>query len=101
LDIFQAAMRRAIQATATGIEPASAINAHETGVTTISFTYLNGVVSNVVVVSSSGFPLLDQAALEAVRVAHYPAPPPDFAGSPHTMTIPIICSATAPTVDGD
>jgi protein TonB len=101
LDIFRAEMRNAIQATATGIEPNAAIMAHETGVTTISFTYLNGVVSNIVVVSSSGFPLLDNAAVEAVRIAHYPAPPPDFAGSPHTVTIPITCSATAADVDSD
>jgi len=46
----------------------------------VAFTYRDGVVSDVRLVTSSGVGLLDRAALATVRDAVYPKPPPDLAG---------------------
>jgi protein TonB len=101
VDLFKAAMRRAVQAAAVGLEPASAMMAHESGVVTLEFIYLNGVVSNVVVVASSGFPLLDDAAVQGARNAAYPPAPPDFAGQTEHVQVDVVFRSAAVSVDSD
>jgi protein TonB len=99
LDLFQAEMRRAVQAAA--VNPASAQLAHEAGVARVSFVYQDGVASNIAIAASSGFPLLDQAALQAVRDARFPPQPPDFAGRADEVQVDVIFHAAAEDVDGD
>ncbi len=71
-------MRQAVQRAAA--YPMAARAAHENGRAQVAFMLHGGVVSGVSLVHSSGFPLLDQAALAAVRNARYPQPPPPLAG---------------------
>lgn len=99
LDLFQAKMRRAVQEAA--ITPAAAEMAHETGIVRVQFTYLNGLASNIRVVGSSGFAMLDDAAQQAVRNANYPPQPPDMAGHPNDVLVDVIFRAAAADVDGD
>ncbi len=60
--------------------PYAAKMAHIQGKTQVSFTYLDRQASNPKVVTSSGYDMLDHAAIEAVESASYPPPPPDLAG---------------------
>ena len=99
--MFQAAIKRAVQAVVGQVYPAAAKMANESGTPEITFTYLNGVVTNVSLTRSSGYPLLDQAALEAARIAQYPAPPAGFAGRTYNFSVVVIFQVIAPTVDGD
>jgi protein TonB len=99
LDLFQAAMRRAVQAAA--VNPAAAQMAHEAGVVRVEFTYLNGVASNIDVIGSSGFALLDDAARNAVRNAAYPPQPPDMAGRADDIVVDVIFRPAPADVDGD
>lgn len=55
--------------------PLAARMAHMHGRTQIGFNYLDGAVSNVSVLKSSGYHALDDAAIQAVMTAHYPPPP--------------------------
>ncbi len=99
LDLFQAEMRRAVQAAA--VNPASAELAHEAGVVRVRFVYEDGVASGITVIGSSGYPLLDQAAMQAVRNAQFPPQPPDFAGRADEVQVDVIFRAAAEDVDGD
>ncbi len=45
----------------------------------VAFDYRDGVASDVAVVIPCGLSLLDQAALETVRAAHFAAPPASLA----------------------
>ncbi len=101
VDAFRAAMKRAVQAVVNQVYPAAAQMAHETGVLYITFTYLNGVVTDISLAQSSGFPLLDQAGLQAARIAQYPPPPPGFAGRTYSVTVSVIFQLAAPSVDSD
>jgi protein TonB len=95
-------MRAAVQAVADQSYPQAAQMAHETGQPAVTFTYLDGSVTNIALAQSSGFPLLDQAALEAARLAHYPPPPAGFSGRTYQITVSVIFQMTAaPDVDGD
>ncbi len=51
-----------------------------TGRARVAFAYRDGVVDGIGVAQSAGTPLLDAAALAAVRAAHYPRPPDAIAG---------------------
>jgi TonB family protein len=53
------------------------------GEATVSFDYVDGVVSNIHVDRSSGFPELDAAAVQAVQDAALPAKPAELAGLNH------------------
>jgi len=102
LDRFRAAMQRAVSAAAKQMYPAAAEMAHETGQPEVSFTYLNGVISNVSLAQSCGFPLLDAAALQVVRNTTYPPPPADFVN--HVFTTEVIVQFQpdeTEDVDGD
>ena len=50
---------------------------HQYSQARVAFDYRDGTISNVRLVQSSNFPMLDPAALAAVRDAHYPPPPPE------------------------
>ncbi len=101
MDQFRAAMRDAVQGVANEVYPQAAQMAHETGAPEVSFTYCNGVVTNIALAHSSGFPLLDAAAMQAARIAHYPPPPSGFTGRTYTVTVGVIFRMAAPSVDGD
>ncbi len=94
-------MRRAVQEAATNITPEAAEMAHEVGVVRISFSYADGAVSNITIIASSGFPLLDKAAIEAAQIAHYPPQPPDFAGRTDNIVVDVIFREQATDVDSD
>lgn len=96
---FAAAMHRALQAAL--IFPDSAQMARESGTVRLHFVYLDGQVSSITVISSCGYPELDEAAVETARVAHYPPPPSDFAGHPEGMNVDVVFPAAAPSVDSD
>jgi protein TonB len=99
LDLFRAAMRAAVRRAA--VTPEAAQMAHEAGVTRVGFTFLDGTVSNVLVVASSGFPLLDDAAMQAVREARYPPVPPDIRGQAESVQVDVIFRQVATDVDSD
>lgn len=101
VDAFEASVKRALQADANEVYPAAAQMAHETGNPELTFTYLNGVVTNITLTQSCGFPLLDDAALEDARIAHYPPPPAGFAGRRYQFTVSVTFMLAAPDVDGD
>jgi protein TonB len=87
VDAFAAAIKRALQAHANEVYPQSAQLAHQTGAPELTFTYLNGQVSNIALARSSGFPLLDEAALQDARISSYPPPPKGFEGRTYTITV--------------
>jgi protein TonB len=101
VDAFAAAMKRALQAHADEVYPQAAQLAHETGAPELTFTYLNGQVSNIAISRSSGFPMLDQAALECARIASYPAPPKGFEGRTYTITVSVIFRGAGEDYSGD
>jgi protein TonB len=78
LALFEGEVRQAVQHAAT--YPMAARVAREAGRAQVSFSLRGGQPGDVVLVQSSGFPMLDQAALAAVRAATYPAPPPTRVG---------------------
>jgi len=98
VDMFRLAMRAAVQAVADQVYPSAA---HEAGAPVVSFVYDNGIVSNIALVTSCGFPLLDAAAMQAVRIAHYPPAPDEFHGQAETVTVAVIFRPAAASVDGD
>jgi len=82
-------------------DPAAAEMAHEAGIVRVEFTYLDGVASNIEVIASSGFPLLDDAARQAVRNAMFPPQPADMAGRADDIVVDVIFRPAAADVDGD
>ena len=78
---FEASMKAAIDA--AKVYPKEAILAGETGTVTVSFDYVNGVVSNVKIDKGSGARSLDKSAMNAVNKALMPPKPADLAGVNH------------------
>jgi protein TonB len=101
VDAFSAAIKRALQAHANEVYPQAAQMADETGAPQLTFTYLNGVVTGISLTRSSGFPLLDAAALEDARIASYPPPPNGFEGRTYHITVTVTFQMAAPDVDAD
>jgi protein TonB len=99
LSKFTAGLRAAVQSVAR--EPSSAMIANETGQPLVTFTYEDGHVTNVTLARSCGFPLLDQAALDAARNAPYPPPPPGFAGRTYNVTVVVVFQGGQTDVSGD
>ena len=97
--MFEAELHRAVQEAL--IFPTAAQLDHEYGTVSVRFTYLDGVVSDISVVHSCGYPVLDAAAVETARSAHYPLPPPSFAGRTETLDIDVVFPLAAPSVDSD
>lgn len=75
---FDSKVRAAIEAAVAFPFAAQAL--HQYGQARVEFDYLDGRANGIRLVQSSGFPLLDPAALAAVRAAHYPPPPPEAQG---------------------
>jgi protein TonB len=98
VDLFRDAVRRAVQEVANSVYPQGA---QESGTVEITISYLNGHALSVTLARSSGFPMLDAAALQAGRIAPYPAPPPAFANHIFPWTVTVIFQAPAPSVDSD
>ncbi|MGA9853904.1 MAG: TonB family protein [Gammaproteobacteria bacterium] len=87
---FYAQLKAAIDA--AKVYPRQAILAGATGTTIVSFDYHDGTVSHVRVDRSSGDRSLDRAAMDAVNNAHYPPPPPQFAGQTIHPVITVVFS---------
>jgi protein TonB len=67
--------------------PYAAKMAHIAGRTQVSFQYDDGRASAIKIMHSSGYGLLDSAALQAVSDATYPAPPKSLAGKTQTFEV--------------
>ncbi len=76
--VFEDQVRAAVQAAVQ--YPYAAKMAHIGGQARVSFSYRDGRVWAVKVVTSSGYDVLDRAALQAVSAASYPPPPANLAG---------------------
>ncbi len=101
VDAFSAAIKRALQAHANQVYPQAAQMSHETGEPQLTFTYYNGAVTGITLTRSSGFPLLDAAALEDARIAAYPPPPAGFQGRTYHITVTVTFQMAAPEIDAD
>lgn len=73
---FEARVRAAVQTAVESHYPPAARMLHQQGQTEVSFDYQDADVSAARVEQSSGFALLDGAAVATVRDARYPAAPP-------------------------
>jgi protein TonB len=78
LGAFEARLDAAVRAAAA--MPEAARRQHRTGGARVGFRYRDGAVDDVRIIESSQSRLLDDAAMKAVRVAHYPAPPAGIRG---------------------
>jgi len=58
--------------------PYAAKMAHITGNTRVGFLYMDGLISNPRIIKSSGYDVLDRAALKAVSEAKYPPTPAEL-----------------------
>lgn len=70
---FESAVKNAVQAALA--YPGSARMLRQQGRAGVSFDYLDGTASNVTLVQTSGFPILDKAAVATVESAQYPEAP--------------------------
>jgi protein TonB len=77
-DKFKAAVRDAVYAAHRIPDLARTMNMY--GDSEVHFTLRDGVVSDIELVGSSGHHPLDEAALAAVRAAHYPPAPAELQG---------------------
>jgi protein TonB len=90
-DLFQAEARAAVQAALR--YPNAARIRKLTGQSRVGFDYRDGQVSNARIVTSSGYDILDDAAINALNSASLPAPPQDLAGHLLKLTIAVNFSA--------
>ncbi len=67
--------------------PPAAQHLRMQGRSQISFSYRDGVVTNVALTRSSNADMLDRAALNAVRRAAYPAAPPALTHHPLQLAV--------------
>jgi periplasmic protein TonB len=96
VDLFRDALHRAVQLVANQVYPGQGA-----GVVEITISYLNGHVTSVALARSSGFPVLDAAAVRAGQIANYPPPPAAFVNLPLNCTIAVIFQPPPPSTDGD
>jgi protein TonB len=78
LALFQGRVRQAVQRAV--VYPMATREMRELGRAEVSFTLRDGQREEVGLAQSSGSPLLDRAAIAAVRGASYPAAPPSAQG---------------------
>ena len=71
--------------------PAAAAALGFKGRTRVEFSLRDGVVSGIRVVQTSGLGLADRAAMRAVQVAAFPAPPPALQGKDGVYQIWVAC----------
>jgi len=88
---FEAMLRRSVQAAL--IFPRGAQAAHEQGVARVRFSYRDGRVEGATLVQGTGYPILDAAALQTVRNAHYPPTPHAFAGRLLMVEVAVVFQA--------
>ncbi|HSN17827.1 MAG TPA: TonB family protein [Gammaproteobacteria bacterium] len=81
MDRFAASMLQAINR--QKLYPKAEMLQGHAGEAVVSFDYVDGVVSNLRVDKSTGFGVLDQAAIEAVKKAVLPAKPAELSGLTH------------------
>ena len=77
---FEGRLLQAVQAEARRSYPAAARLMGSTGQAAVAFEYRDGSVRVTGLAQSSGFPMLDRAAMAAVQNASYPPPPAELAG---------------------
>jgi len=97
-DLFREALRRAVQLVANQVYPPSG---QASGEVEIAIIYLNGHATSVTLARSSGFPVLDAAAVRAGQIANYPPPPEAFANRVYSCTLIVTFQPAPPTTDGD
>lgn len=94
---FEDQVRGAVQAAMR--YPYAARMAHISGRTQVSFEYRDGRVSNIKIAVSSGYGMLDSAALQAVSAAAYPPPPKIMADKSLPFKVWVRFFLTGPTAD--
>lgn len=83
--VFAASVKAAVQ---NAVQyPYAARAAHISGRARVSFSYRDGQVSDVGIAVSSGYDMLDRAALRTVETAFYPLPPADLKGKTLTFSV--------------
>jgi protein TonB len=87
LDLFQAQARAAVQAALR--YPNAARIRKLVGQCRLGFDYRDGQASGAHIVASSGYDILDDAAVAALTNATLPSPPPDLAGHLLKLTIAV------------
>jgi protein TonB len=90
MDAYSARVNAAIQAAV--VCPLAAQNMNMSGRTRVQFKLQDAVASEQIVVTGSGKPMLDTAALAAVRGAKYPNPPSELAGQLKLMLVTVVLS---------
>jgi len=83
--IYRGQVNAAIQAATSCSSAAKDMNLK--GKTRVQFNLLDSIPSNAVVVNTSGIPMLDTSALNAVKNAKYPKPPTELAGQTKPMSV--------------
>jgi outer membrane biosynthesis protein TonB len=83
--IYRGQVNAAIQAATSCSSAAKDMNLK--GKTRVQFNLLDSIATNAVVANTSGIPMLDISALNAVKNARYPKPPSDFAGQTKPMSV--------------
>jgi outer membrane biosynthesis protein TonB len=83
--VYRGQVNAAIQAATTCSSAAKDMNLK--GKTRVQFNLLDSIQSSAKVVTSSGIPMLDNMALNAVQNARYPKPPAEFIGQMKPMLV--------------
>ncbi len=89
---YQDKVRAAVQAAV--YYPPAAVAMHFSGRVQVGFNLRDGVASATHIITSSNIGIIDRAALQAVQVAQYPAPPDDLRGKNQTYEIWIALTLT-------
>jgi outer membrane biosynthesis protein TonB len=83
--LYRGQVNAAIQAATACSSAAKDMNLK--GKTRVQFNLLDTIPSNPVVAITSGIPMLDNSALNAVKNARYPKPPTEFVGQTKPMSV--------------
>ncbi len=94
---FEDQVRSAVQSAMR--YPYAAKLAHISGRAQVSFDYTDGRVSAVKIAVSSGYGMLDSAALQAVSAAAYPPPPKNLAGKSMPFEVWVRFYLTGPSAN--
>ena len=88
MDAYSSRVNAAIQAAV--VCPLAAQNMGMSGRTRVQFKLQDSVASESMVVTGSGKPMLDTAALTAVQRANYPIPPSEYVGQLKAMIVTVV-----------
>jgi protein TonB len=88
MDAYSARVNAAIQAAV--VCPLAAQNMNMSGRTRVQFKLQDTIASDLGVATGSGKPMLDTAALAAVKGAKYPMPPTELAGQLRAMLVTVV-----------